>query len=151
MPAAADVRPRERLAALAAAALVQLAVGLALVSGLRVQIGHAADSAQRLIEIALPKTPPPPAHKPQVQPKPAQRYHASPAPKAPEKHPGGSPGPRPAHAPPSVTSVVALRPSAAPSGGGSGTGPAIGAAAGGGNGGQGYGEEGGGTDLVKIA
>ena len=145
MPAAADVRPRERLGALAAAALVQLALGFALLSGLRVQIGHAADTAQHLIEIALPKAPPP-QPRVQVQPKPAP----APAPKAPEKHPGGSPGPQPAHAPPSVTPVVALRPSVATSGGGTGAGPAIGVDAGGASGGQGYGDEAGGTDLEKI-
>src|SRR5690348_15402886 len=100
MPAAADVRPRERLGALAAAALVQLALGLALLSGLRVPIGQAADTAQRLIEIALPKAPPLPMPKVRVHPKPVPHNRAAPAPKAPAPNPGGSPGAQPAHAPP---------------------------------------------------
>ena len=148
MPAAADVRPRERVAALAAAALVQLTLGLALLSGLRVQIVHASEAAERLIEIALPR---PPAPQPRPRPQPTAHHHVSAAPRAQQKHRGGSPGPHVAAAPPSVTPAVALRPSAAPSGGGRGAGTAIGAGAGGGTGGQGYGDEGGGTDLEKIA
>ena len=45
-----------------------------------------------------------------------------------------------------------MHPTAPASGGGSGTGPAIGSGSGGGTGGQGYGaDDGGGTDLEKIA
>lgn len=151
MPAAATVRPRERLAAFAAVALVQLGLGLILLNGLKVEVGGTAEAVQRLVDIALPHAPPPP---PPVQPKPkAQaRHSSSSAPRALPKPIGGSPGPRPSHAMPAPTPVVAVRPSAPASGGGSGTGTAIGSGAGGGSGGQGYGEDDdGGTDLVQIA
>ena len=149
MPAAAEIRPRERLTALAAVALVQIVVGLALLNGLRVQVTQPAEAVQRLVEIALPQTPPPiPRH---LEPKPKAVAKAAPAPLAESKALGGPPGPQPAHAPPAVAPIVSIRPSAAPSGGGSGTGPALGAGAGGGSGGQGYGEGGGGTDLELIS
>ena len=151
MPAYAQrngtMRPRERAFALAAVALVQLGVGLALLRGLHVEITRASDVVEKLVEVALPKQtppiPPPPPPKPQ--------HHQSAAPKAAPEKLGGSPGPKPAHAPPSVTPVVAVKPSAAPSGGGTGTGPAVGSGAGGGTGGNGYGEGEGGTDLEQIA
>src|SRR5206468_624502 len=150
MPAPAGMRPRERLTAFAAVALVQFGLGLALLKGLQVDVSHPGDTVARLIDIALQKPPPPPPRPPvTIQQKPAQRAAA--APKAAPTPPGGSPGPRPAHAPPSVTPVVAVRPSAAPSGGGSGSGPAIGSGAGGGAGGNGYGGDDGGTDLEQIA
>ena len=64
MPAYADrrrtIRPRERAYALAAVVLVQAALGIALLTGLRVTVARSADVVQRLIEIALPPTPPPP-------------------------------------------------------------------------------------------
>jgi protein TonB len=150
MAAPADVRPRERIAALAAVALVQLALALALISGLRVNVAAAPEAVARLIEVTLPHTPPP------LPPAPPKRkakaeHRPSPAPRAEPRPPGGSPGPQPVHAPPSVTPVVAIRPSAAPSGGGTGTGPVLGSGAGGGAGGQGYGGDDGGTDLEKIA
>jgi len=149
MPALSEVRPRERLAALAAVALVQLALGLILISGLRVQVSRPVEVVERLVEIALPRPPPP---VPAVQPiTPKTEHRSSPAPKAEPKPIGGSPGPQPAHAPPSVTPVVVLHPSAPPSGGGTGSGPALGSGAGGGTGGEGYGGDGGGTDLEKIA
>lgn len=150
MPAYAErqgiTRPRERIFALAAVVAVQAALGIALLTGLRVQIGHPQEAVQKLLDIALPK---PPAPLPvTVARKPA--HHSSSAPKAEPKPLGGSPGPKPAHAPPSVVPVVAIAPTAAPSGGGTGTGPALGSGAGGGQGGQGYGAGEGGTDLEHI-
>lgn len=152
MPAYAErrrsIRPRERAYALAAVALVQVALGFALLTGLRVPVVRSADVVQRLIGITLLRPPPPPPP-PVVKREAAHR--TSSAPKAEPKPLGGSPGPRPAHAPPSVTPVVIVRPNAAPSGGGSGTGPALGSGAGGGTGGEGYGEGDGGTELEHIA
>jgi protein TonB len=141
-------RPRERLYALAAVVAVQLCLGFALLTGLRVDIRRSSETVLQLIAVTLSKPPPPP----QVQPRPASKPRPQSAPKAAPDKSGGSPGPQPAHAPPSVAPVVALKPSAAPSGGGSGTGPAIGSGAGGGVAGNGYGTgEGGGTDLEQIA
>ena len=150
MPASAALRPRERLVALAAVVIVQVALGAALLFGLRVDTLRNNELVSRLIEIAVPKPPPPPIVR-VMQPRPA-KHSTSAAPKAVPKPIGGSPGPQPSHAPPTPTPVVALRPSVAPSGGGTGTGPATGSGAGGGTGGQGYGvNDGGGTDLVQIA
>jgi len=153
VPAQAEVRPRERLIALAAVLLVQAGLGLVLLNGLRVEVGAPAEAVQRLIQVALPHTPPPVP--PPVQPKPkteARHSSSASAPKALPKPIGGSPGPQPSHAMPAPTPIVAMRPSAPASGGGSGTGPALGSGAGGGSGGQGYGAgDGGGTDLVQIA
>jgi protein TonB len=153
MPAYAErnktVRPRERAIALAAVALVQLALGLALLSGLRVQFSRSGEMVGRLIDVTL--QPPPPPVVPATAPPRPKRAEQS-APKAEPKPLGGSPGPQPAHAPPSVTPVIALRPSVAPSGGGSGTDPALGSGAGGGTGGNGYGASGGGgADLELIS
>lgn len=139
------MRPRERAIALAAVAGVQLALGFALLIGLRVPVGGPAEVVDRLIEVAIP--PPPPI----VLVEPKKEPERSSAPKAEPAPPGGSPGQQPAHAPPSVTPVVAVRPSVAPSGGGIGTGPALGSGAGGGTGGNGYGSGGGGSDLEQIA
>ena len=151
MPASAPVRPRERLVALVAVALVQLGLGAALLSGLRVDVLRQNDVVARLIEITLPQQPPPPPPVVQVRPRPA-KHETSAAPKAAPKPIGGSPGPQPSHALPAPTPVVAVHPTAPASGGGSGTGPAIGSGAGGGTGGQGYGgDDEGGTDLVQIA
>jgi len=147
MPAYAErrnfSRPRERASALAAVIFVQVAVGWALLSGLHVDVSHPGDVVLRLINVTLPKPPPPvkPVHRPAPQS----------APKAAPDKLGGSSGPKPAHAPPSVAPVIAVRPNAAPSGGGTGSGPALGSGAGGGTGGQGYGSGGGGGDLEKIA
>ena len=155
MPAYAEdrrtVRPRERAGALAAVVLVQLALGFALLTGLRVQVSGTGEIVERLINVTL--TPPKPERPPQ---KPAvdirKKSAASSAPKAAPTPMGGSPGPKPAHAPPSVAPVVPVRPTVAPSGGGAGSGPGIGAGSGGGSGGPGYGAgEGGGTDLEQIA
>jgi protein TonB len=145
------MRPRERAYALAAVVLVQLVLGFVVLTGFRVELTHSADAVQRLIEIALPKPPPPLPPPRLVRPAPKPAHRASSAPKAAPKPLGGSPGPQPAHAPPSVKPIVAVHPNAAPSGGGSGTGPALGSGAGGGTGGQGYGEGEGGTDSEQIA
>ena len=153
MPAYAErrrtVRPRERAYALAAVAAIQLALGYALLTGLRVPLVRSGDVVQRLISIALPKPPPPPRPPPvPVEHKPA---HESSAPKAEPKPLGGSPGPQPTQAPPSVTPIVAVHPTVAPSGGGTGSGPALGSGAGGGAGGQGYGAGEGGNDSELIS
>ncbi|HYX46909.1 MAG TPA: TonB family protein [Sphingomicrobium sp.] len=149
MPASADVGPRERLTALAAVAIVQLALGLALLNGLRVDVRQSGELVQRLVDIALPPKPPmvPIAPKPRLK---AQHRSLS-APRAEPKPLGGSRGPQPAHSPATVSPIVAVRPTVAPSGGGAGTGPAAGAGAGGGAGGEGYGSDEGGADLEKIA
>lgn len=146
MPAASPLRPRERLAALAAVVLVQLGLGAALLSGFRVDVLRNNEIVARLIDFTLP--PPPP----KVTPAPVHpAKHQMAAAKAEPKPTGGAPGPAPSHTSPSVTPVVAIRPTAAPTGGGSGTGPATGTGSGGGAGGPGYGEGDGGTDLVQIA
>ena len=152
MPAYAERQrttpPRERAFALAGVVAVQLALAFALLDGLRVDLVRSGEIVSRLIDVTLsppvPPTPPAPAKAPRDR-------HSTPAPKAEPKPLGGSPGPQPAHAPPSVTPVVAVRPSVAPSGGGAGTGPALGSGSGGGLGGEGYGGDGGGTDLEQIA
>lgn len=150
MPASAALRPRERLVALAAVVIVQLALGAALLIGLRVDTLRNNELVSRLIEIAVPKPPRPPVV-PVTPLRPAEHKMTA-APKAAAKPLGGSPGPQPSHAPPTPTPVVALRPSAPPAGGGTGAGPAVGSGAGGGSGGQGYGgDDEGGTDLVQIA
>src|SRR5579864_4956931 len=150
MPAPAPVQPRERLIALAAVALVQLCLGAALLIGLRVDVLPRGEFVSRLIDVALPRPPPPPIVN--VSRPRAARHSTPAAPKAQQKRLGGSPGPVPSHALAAPTPIVALRPSAPASGGGSGTGTALGSGAGGGSGGQGYGSgDEGGTDLVQIA
>lgn len=148
MPALLEARPRERVMALVAVALVQFAVGLALIYGLRVDFTRPSEVAQRLISIVLQK---PPAV---LSPKPAPAKHSSAAPKAEPKPPGAAPTPKPAPAPATrPTPIIAVKPIPAPSAGGSGSGAAYGAGAGGGTGGNGAGEGdgGGGTDLEQIA
>jgi protein TonB len=142
------MRPRERGFALAAAAIIQAALGAVLLSGFHVDVSRTGEIVQRLIDVTLAKPPPP---QPPVQPPPKPVRRQASAPKAAPAKLGGSPGPKPAHAPPSVKPVVAVKPSAAPSGGGTGAGPAVGSGAGGGTGGNGYGEGEGGTDLEQIA
>ena len=144
------VRPRERIAALAAVVLIQLVLALVLLRGLRVEMTRPQDAVERLVDIALAKPPPPPPL-PRVRPPPKPQHHQASAPKAQPDKLGGSPGPTPAHAPPSVTPIVAVKPTAAPSGGGTGTGPALGSGAGGGTGGNGYGADDGGSDLEHIS
>ena len=145
MPATLESRPRERALALVAVVLIQGAIGLALLLGLRVNVVRPGEAAQKLIAVVLdqPLPPPPPPHR--------QDHHAA-APKAQPAPPGSQPTPEPdpARAPP--TPVIAIKPTPAPSAGGSGSGAATGADAGGGNGGYGVGNgDGGGTDLVQIA
>jgi periplasmic protein TonB len=144
-----SMRSRERALALAAVVIVQLALGLALLTGLRVQFSRAVEGVQRLVQIDLPQVPPPPVA---IEIPKRQERRREAAPKAEPKPLGGSPGPQPAHAPPSVTPVIAVQPTVAPSGGGTGTGPARGSGSGGGTGGSGYGDgDGGGTDAEQIA
>ena len=151
MPAPLQARPRERFTALAAVALVQGALIVALLSGFRVDVARTRDSVEQLIDLSLPQ--PPPRVRLPPPPKPAHHeQRAQAAPKAAPALLGGSPGPRPAHVAPAVTPVVAVRPSAPAAGGGSGTGPALGSGSGGGTGGNGNGaDDGGGTDLEQIA
>ncbi|MBV9528399.1 TonB family protein [Sphingomonas sp.] len=150
MPAPAPVRPRERLVALTAVALVQGGLVLALISGFRVDVQRTRDSVERVIDMTLPKPPPPqtppPPRKPVV-------HHAESAPRAAPAAPRGGPGPKPAPVHPAPQPIVAVKPSAPASGGGNGVGPALGTGAGGGTGGSGNGagEGGGGTDLEQIA
>ena len=150
MPARAPIQLRERLIALVAVVLVQLGLGAALIIGLRIDILPRAELVSRLIDVALPRPPPPPSLK-LSRPRAAKRISSA-APKAQEKPIGGSKGPVPSHVPPAPVPIVALRSSAPVSGGGSGTGPAVGSGAGGGSGGKGFGSgDEGGTDLVQIA
>lgn len=153
MPAYADhrrlARPRERAYALAAVLCVELALGVGLLTGLRVSVGRPAEVVQRLLDFALPPPPPKPIP-PRTEPKRAK--DAAEAPKAEPAPLGGSPGPKPAHAAPSVAPIVPLRPTVPPSGGGAGTGPALGSGAGGGTGGLGSGGSGrGGHDLELLS
>jgi protein TonB len=157
MPASPDgfgnLGTRDRASALAAVAVVQAVLALALLSGFRVTVQRSGELVERLIQITLPKVPPPPPPVVRVEPRAAQPREATAA--APRTAPaprGGSPGSVPAHALPSVTPIVPIQPTAPPSGGGTGTGPALGSGQGGGPGGTGYGEGGeGGTDLEQIA
>jgi protein TonB len=138
------------LTALAAVALVQGGLVVALLSGFQVDVARTRDSVERLIDISLP-APPPPVRPPPPQPAPA-RHQAEAAPKAAPTAPGGLPGHQPSHAAPAPKPVIAIRPSAPASGGGTGSGPALGSGAGGGTGGNGYGsDDDGGTDLEQIA
>ena len=148
MPAPTEVKLRERFAALAAVALVQLVLGAALLSGLRVDTLRDNELVSRLIEVTI--APPPAPVVPVVHPRVIRRHEAA-APKAEPKPIGGTPGPHPSHATPAPTPVIALR-AAVASGGGTGSGTALGSGSGGGTGGQGYGgDDDGGTDLVQIA
>lgn len=153
MPAYAQrdnvVRPRERAYALAAVVLVQAGLALALLSGFHVDLTRQSDAVERLIDIALPKPPPPP--RPVIQSVPKPRQHESAAPKATPLPIGGSEGAKPRSAPASITPIVAVQPTTAPSGGGRGGGPAVGTGAGGGPGGTGAGDDEGGSDLEQIA
>lgn len=149
MPAYAErrrlVAPRERAMALAGVVLIQAALGIGLLIGLRVQIETYREAAQRLIDVSLEPAP---------RPTPPQRSRiASSAPKAEVQKPGGSAGPVPAPPAPSVPSTVPM-PSAAPvsaGGGGAGSGAGTASGPGGGAGGNGSGESAGGTDLEQIA
>ena len=112
-------RPRERAIALVAVVVVQAALAVALLIGLRVDVRRSADVVQRLIAVTLEKPPPPP-----VEPVVASReakFDGTPAPKTTLVDPGGSPGPKRAQALPSVAPIIAVNPTAAPSGGGTGS------------------------------
>lgn len=135
--------------ALAGVAAVQIALGLALFSGLRVTIARPPEVVQRLIEIALPASPP---RVPITTSRRRRSVHAAAvAPRAERKPAGGSPGPAKSRETPAVAPIVALRPAAAPPGGGTGSGPASGVGAGGGPGGQGFGGDEDGSDIELIA
>lgn len=146
------MRPRERLLALAAVALIQGGLILGLLSGFRVDVGKTRDSVERLVDISLTRPPPPPRLR-IPPPKPAVRRHrAEAAPKSQPAHLGGSPGPHPAHATtPAPAPVVAIHPEAPVTGGGTGAGPAIGSGNGGGTGGNGDNADDAGTESVQIA
>lgn len=140
------LRPRERVYAFAAVAVVQLALAYGLLSGFRVDIARTSEIVSRLVEVSLAQPPvpiPPPAP---LRSEPD--HQTSPAPPVEPRPLGGSPGQQLAHAPPSIAPVIAVHPSTAPSGGGTGAGTALGSGAGGGSGGQGFGD---GTDLEQIA
>lgn len=128
---------------------MQVALGLALFSGLKVSIARPNEAVQRLIEIELPR-PVQPVRIAKVRRHRLIRASAA-APKGEHKPLGGSPGPVKSRAPPSVTPVVALRPATARSGGGTGSGSGSSAGAGGGAGGQGSGGDEGGSDLELIS
>jgi protein TonB len=141
------VAPRERALALAGVVLIQAALGIALLIGLRVQIETYREAAQRLIEVTLEPAPRPAPPPPAIP----QRGRTAPsAPKAEVPKPNGSPGPVPAPPALSVPSVVPM-PAAHVSGGGAGSGAGAGSGTGGGAGGSGTGEGAGGTDLEQIA
>jgi protein TonB len=147
MPAAVPVSRRERLVALAAVAVIQALLAIALITGLRVgTVGH-HEIVKRLVDVDLAPPPPP---IPPPQPHPVRKQQAASAPKAEPKPIGGSPGP--SHATAAPRPIVAIKASAPASGGGTGTGPAMGSGAGGGTGDDGFGSgDGGGADLVQIA
>ena len=152
------VPPRQRFVALAAAAVVQLGLVLALVSGLNVTVERMKDTAQQLIEVALPQNPKPPPPPPKVQeplPRPKPEAQQESAPKTAPVPLGGSPGTARASVSPAVVPIVAIPTAPVPApGGGTGTGPAIGSGSGGGTGGAGTGSggggDGGGTELEQI-
>jgi len=150
-----SVPPRERFTALAAAAVVQLGLLLALLSGLHVTVGRMNETAQQLIEVALPQPPPPPQPIEEPRPRPMPEAQAESAPKTAPAPLGGSPGTLRATESPAVEAVIPIRPVAPAPGGGTGTGPAVGSGAGGGTGGVGSGsggggDGGGGTELEQI-
>src|SRR3954454_17827855 len=87
-------RPRERVIALAAVGCVQAVVGLALLSGLRVEMQAPGEIVQRLIKVTLEPPPPPATVKPTSRPKPLPAN----APKSAPEKPGGTSGPKPAPA-----------------------------------------------------
>lgn len=151
MPAVLEARPRERLTAFVAVALIQIVFGFALINGLRVSVVRPGQVAEKLIDIALSR-PPPPVPPPPPPPKP--EHHASAAPKAQPTPPGAQPTPKPVPAQAPPTPKIAIKPTPSPSAGGSGTGAAFGAGSGGGAGGYGNGAgngDDGGTDLELIS
>lgn len=139
-----DARPRERIRALVATALVQAALALALLTGLKVPISRAGDAVEQLIDVRLSPPPPPPVL---TKPRPLKAApDRAPAPRS-LTAPGASPGPRVRSVAPVVARPAPPVPAAA---GGTGAGASAGKGSGGGQGGEGIGDEGG-TDLVQIA
>ena len=149
MPAYAErkglVRPRERALALASVVVIQAALGIGLLIGLRVQIETYREAAQRLIDVSLA---PPPHPVPPPRPSPRRSRTAPPPAQAAVPKPGGSPGPIPAPPALSVPSIVPVPSASAVSGGGAGSGTGAGSGSAGGAGGN---EGGAGTDLEQIA
>lgn len=146
MPAVLESKPRERLAALVAVAIIQLVLGFALVAGLRVNYVRPGEAAERLVAFVLDKPPPP------LPPPPKREHHAAAAPKAALATPGSPPTPRPVPAQAPPTPVIEIKPTPSPSAGGAGVGAAFGRGSGGGTGGTGTGGgDDGGTDLEQIA
>jgi periplasmic protein TonB len=143
------IRPGDRLLALSAVALVQLALGAVLLWGLRVDISGPKEAILPLIHVMLPSPPRPRAaalHSQRV------RRSKSAAPKPVSGPIGGSPVRAPSVAPPTSNPVAARSFLSAAAGEGNGSGPAVASGTGGGSGGQGAGDDGGGgTDLVQIA
>src|SRR3982751_1248410 len=148
MPAAAErfgsIPPRERVSALVAVVVVQLALGLALLSGFRVDVPRAGELVTRLIDVTL--APPPPVVR--IEPRPRPRAHAAPPPRL--AQPGGTRGPA-TRGQSVIARVPTTPPVAAVAGGGAGTGPSQGSGSGGASGTGGSGEDEGGTDLIQIA
>ena len=152
------VPPRERYTALGAAAVVTLGLGLALSSGLHVNVGRMKATAQQLIEVALlkpPKAQPPRPKVPDRVPRRKPEAQQQSAPKTAPAPLGGSPGTARASESPAVVAIVPIRAAPVPApGGGTGIGPAVGSGSGGGTGGVGTGSggggDGGGTELEQI-
>jgi protein TonB len=146
MPATMPVRPRERFLALAGVLAVQLALGVALILGLNVDVLRRSEVVSQLIDVSL-KAPPP-----QAKPAHQVKRATSAAPKSVQDPTGGSPGPQRSRAVSVPLPIVAVHAAAPMSGSGVGSGPAIGSGTGGGSGGQGdAADDDGGTDLVQIA
>ena len=137
----------ERWRAIAAVAVVHVALGFALLSGLSVHVRQSAQAVTQLITVRL--LPPPPI----VVVEPKRRAVAqSAAPVAAHDRPGGSTGPSTVKAPNPVAAIVPVAPTVSP-GGTAGHGTLTGTGSGGGPGGQGTGtgQGEGGTDLEQIA
>ena len=111
-----DLGSRERIPALVAAALVQAALALALLTGLRVHVSREADVVERLIDVQLA---PPPRSGPSRCQLRQPRRHAPPGPAdlpdprftAPQSLRQRSLAPRPLN-PPAVAPELGLRPEA---------------------------------------
>ncbi len=142
-------RGDERLPSIIAAILVHIAIGLALVRGLAVQILPVDSPLTQLIQLSLPPVPPPPlvVHQPrQAKSRAAAAALAVPAPK------GGPQGPAKLKTVAPTVTRAPVTTAPAP-GGGAGIGTATGSGAGGGTGGNGDGDGDGegGSDLVQVA
>lgn len=138
----------ERSRAIFGVALVHVALGALLLSGLTVRIPPKSELISRLIDLRLLPPPPKPPPPPPVH---EQRSRAS-APKAASTaKPGGPAGPVKQAAPKIPDAPIVTRPQAS-GGGSSGSGESFGSGSGGGSGGAGEGEgDDGGTDLEQIA